>query len=144
MVFIASRGDYFPMLHQQGGASPNHLVLWDYHVILCLNGQILDFNSTLHFCSPLPTYFEHSFIDESLLDPLEIPLFRVLPADEYVRTFRSDRSHMKTETGWQAPPPDWPLICESGSNLQRFTNMTDLEFGEVLSADEVLSTAFSK
>lgn len=130
------------MLCQQGGNPPDHYVLWDYHVILLREGHILDFNSTLPFCFPVQAYFEQSFMDETLLNPLEIPLFRVLSAEEYVRTLQSDRSHMKNDTGWQAPPPDWPLIDASGSNLQRFTDAHDKAFGEVLSMTQLLNTAF--
>ena len=74
----------------------------------------------------------------NLLTPLQEPMFRVLSAEDYVENFLSDCRHMKTADDWDAPPPDWPMISESASNLHRFVDMRDLEFGRVLSASELL------
>lgn len=139
VIFIASFGDSFPMLCQQGGEHPSQPIFWDYHVVLLRDGCIHDFNTRLPFSTPIMEYFEQSFIDESLLAPLQIPMFRVLSAEDYVELFLSDRRHMRTADGWNAPPPDWPLISETTSNLRRFIDMRDLEFGKVLSADELLN-----
>ena len=126
------------MLCQQGSDHPNYPIFWDYHVVLLKDGHIHDFNSRLPFSSPIAEYFKHSFIEESLLAPLQVPMFRVLAAKDYVEFFLSDRRHMKTTNSWDAPPPDWPMISETSSNLHRFIDMTDLEFGRVLSATELL------
>ena len=137
VVFIASYGDYFPMLCQQG-EQPGYPVFWDYHVVLLKNGNIHDFNTTLPFTTPIAQYFECSFIDEGLLGSQQIPMFRVLSAEDYVRWFLSDRRHMKTSDGWSAQPPKWPLISETTSNLHQFTDMTDAKFGVVWNATEML------
>lgn len=141
VVFIASYGDYFPMLCQQGCDNPGELIFWDYHVVLLNHGNIYDFNTTLPFSSMAIDYFDQSFIDENRLNPLQVPMFRLIPAKEFVAAFQSDRSHMKSEDGWNAEPPEWPLISESASNLDRFSNMGDLEFGRVLNASELLNVA---
>jgi len=138
VIFIASYGDYFPMLCQQGVKRPNYPVFWDYHVVLLKDGQIYDFNTTLPFSTPVRQYLEQSFIDESLLAHHQTPMFRVLPAADYVARFLSDRRHMKTAEGWSAPPPNWPMISQTLSNLERFTNMMDGDFGKVYSADQLL------
>jgi len=126
------------MLCQQGSDQPGNLLFWDYHVVLLKDNHIHDFNSTLPFSTPIEQYFSRSFIDESLLIPLQIPRFRVLPADKYIQLFLSDRRHMKSGDDWHAPPPGWPLISLTSSNLERFTDMEDQEFGQVLSADELV------
>lgn len=139
VVFIAGYGSYFPMLCQQGCENQGSLVFWDYHVVLLKDGKIFDFNTTLPFSSLVESYFAQSFINESRLRPLQVAMFRVMPANEFVAAFQSDRSHMKTTDGWSAEPPEWPLISESSSNLDRFADMEDLEFGRVLSASELLN-----
>jgi len=138
VIFIASYGDYFPMLCQQGSDQPGYPIFWDYHVVLLKDGHIHDYNSTLPFSTPISEYFEKSFIDESLLSPKQIPMFRMISAEDYVAFFMSDRRHMKNGDDWNAPPPDWPLISQTSSNLERFTDMKDLAFGRVYSSAELL------
>lgn len=134
----------FPMLCQKAMADPATPILWDYHVILLLHGepaQILDFDTTLPFCSDLPTYLQQSFLPEELVAEEYRPYFRLIPAQDYIREFRSDRSHMRTEDGWSAPPPHWPTIGTGGSNLARFIDMRDQSIGEVLSYQQLLAYA---
>ena len=140
VVFISSLGDYFPMLCQQGSGSPSTPIFWDYHVVLLRNGYIHDFNTTLPFSTGVTDYFAQSFIDESLLNPVQVPLFRIIPAKEFISTFKSDRRHMKADDGWNAPPPEWPLISESSSNLNQFTDMRNTEFGQILSRSQFLES----
>ena len=132
----------FPMLSQKAMIGPATPILWDYHVILLLTdspARILDFDTTLPFCSDLRIYLEQSFPDESTLLPEYVPSFRLIPAAQYIEHFRSDRSHMKTATGWHAPPPDWPPIGKGGSNLTAFTNMQGTSHGEIMSRTELLA-----
>ena len=138
VIFISADGDYFPMFFQWAGQGKNQLILWDYHVVLLQDGKIHDFNSTLSFSTPLHHYFAHSFADERLLQPEMMPKFRVISAEDFTASFLSDRSHMKSQLGWSAAPPSWPAISESSSNLESFTDMKDLEFGEILSAAQLL------
>ena len=127
------------MLCQAGGDDPRYPIFWDYHVVLLKDGHIHDFNSTLPFSTSIVEYFERSFFDEGLLTPLQIPMFRVIEAEAFVASFRSDRRHMKTADQWDAPPPNWPLISGGESNLHQFVDMRDLEFGRVVSAAELLN-----
>ncbi len=42
--------------------------------------------------------------------------FRVIPAEVFLATFASDRSHMKNEDGsWMQPPPSYPCIATQGT-----------------------------
>ena len=75
---------------------------------------------------------------------MQKPMFRVLSAADYVEHFLSDRRHMKTAYSWNAPPPNWPLISQTSSNLERFTDMEDQEFGQVLSATELIDLKSGK
>ena len=141
IIFVASTGDSFPMLNQRVMSDPSIPILWDYHVILLLRAetnQILDFDTILPFGVTVDTYLKHSFLDNRLLAPAETPLFRVLPASEYIASFSSDRSHMKVEEDWIAPPPDWPCIGRSDSNLHRYIDMINSDVGEVLGYDALL------
>ncbi len=129
------------MLNQRVMSDPSIPILWDYHVILLLRSetnQILDFDTILPFGVPVDTYFMHSFLDNRLLAAAETPLFRVIPASEFVVSFSSDRGHMKVGEDWIAPPPDWPLIGQSVSNLSSFIDMKNNDIGEVLGYDALL------
>ncbi len=143
VIFIASHGGMFPMLYQKAMSDPTTPILWDYHVILLLAGQpahILDFDTILPFCTELGTYLPQSFLPEKSVAPEYRPYFRLIPAQAYLREFRSDRSHMRTEDGgWNSPPPDWPPIGNGGSNLARFIDMQDHSIGEVLSYNQLLN-----
>ena len=127
------------MFHQKTGQGENHLIFWDYHVVLLQASKVHDFNSLLGFSTPLEHYFGHSFADESQLKRVMIPKFRVIEAADFVGSFLSDRSHMKFDHDWHSAPPNWPAISETCSNLHRFNDMTDEAFGEVMSQAELLS-----
>jgi hypothetical protein len=46
------------------------------------------------------------------------PRFAWIAADEYVRAFGSDRSHMRRpDGGWEREPPPWPPIDGPGRTL---------------------------
>jgi hypothetical protein len=45
--------------------------------------------------------------------------FRVIPADEFLSTFASDRSHMLDEDGkWLKTPPSYPCLQTKGIFLE--------------------------
>mgnify|MGYP000214469078 FL=1 len=141
VVFILSQGDAFPMLNQRASQDPSLPIFWDYHVVLLViadTSQIYDFDTMLPFNTDIETYFSHSFVAENLLAAHEIPRFRLVPSGEYVELFSSDRSHMKTPNGWLAPPPSWPLIGRSATNLSDYIQSTDNSFGELLTYQAVL------
>lgn len=144
VIVIAAQADCFPMLCQRAADSPEQPLLWDYHVVLLWHttnlSYLVDFDTKLAFCTPLKDYVQQSFLDENWLNPEFVPLFRVLPAQDYVRSLRSDRRHMKTETAWLAPPPSWSVISEGQSNLHQFTDMTDRAYGQIFTASQLLKT----
>lgn len=141
VIFIASKGEYFPMLNQQAAKDPLAPVFWDYHVVLLTIGvenRIIDFDTSLSFSTDLKSYLELSFFSSIQLKEEYAPLFRLVSSKEYIAQFSSDRSHMKSKTGWLAPPPNWPIIGNKNSNLEQFTNMNNKEIGEIMNLDDLL------
>ena len=142
VVFIFSKGEAFPMLNQRASEHTEFPIFWDYHVVLLVmngNNQIFDFDTILPFKTDMGSYFRESFVDERLLSHKEIPLFRVVPSNEFVTLFSSDRSHMKTSRGWLSPPPSWPIIGNVGTNLAGFIQAKANQFGKLLTYDAMLS-----
>lgn len=143
VIVIAAKSKFFPMFCQRAAESPDEPILWDYHLVLLWHaGQgahyILDFDTTLPFCTPVGEYFQQSFIDEKRLRPAFVPLFRIVSAQEYAASLLSDRRHMKTAAGWLAEPPPWPPTSMTASNLRKFTDMNDPEYGRILTASQLL------
>ena len=77
--------------------------------------------------------------------------YRLIPGDEFLLKFNSDRRHMRNDQGdWLSPPPLWDIIQnprnmgekDSGSvdNLQKYIEMENCEegIGQVLREDEFL------
>lgn len=143
-VVIAALGDCFPILQQRAATAPYLPVLWDYHVVLLWHtgdgDYIIDFDTILPFCTPLADYVQQSFFDERRLHANLRPWFRVIPAQQYATRLQSDRRHMKSAAGWLAEPPAWSPISDNASNLQQFINMKDHNYGQIMSATQLLAT----
>ena len=114
-MILFSKFQEVPLWRQRAGRDEEKLVIWDYHVIFiskpderCL---VFDLDSDL----PFPTYF-HKYVTETfrtdaILNPEYHRFFRVIPAQEFLQTFASDRRHMKKPDGaWMKPPPPYPCI----------------------------------
>ncbi|XP_040580352.1 protein N-terminal glutamine amidohydrolase [Lepeophtheirus salmonis] len=121
-------------------------VLWEYHVI-ALDGDsriIYDFDSSIGFKVNFDKYVEMTFHPEWELDPIFQQKFRVIPAEVYLKTFASDRSHMINENGvWRRPPPPQSLIStpESKNNIQQFISMdSEVGWGKVMTLHEFISS----
>ena len=140
VVFISNRQRACPLWHQAAAPDPRQPVLWDYHVVVLHRLErgfdIWDLDTTLGFPIAAEVWWSATF--EGLSDFPEPfhPSFRVIPADEYLETFSSDRSHMRGGEGWKQPPPEWPAIFqpERGMNLERFIDTTRPGPGRVLTA----------
>src|SRR5262249_53378191 len=89
--------------------------------------------STLGMPVPAADYLRRSF---RLDIPDEFwPRFRLVEADAFVRSFASDRAHMRTPGGrWKKAPPPWPPILPEGvpPNLRSFVDMSEPFLGERL------------
>jgi hypothetical protein len=141
VVFISNEARSCPMWHQRAAVRPGWPILWDYHVVLlCASPwEVWDLDTTLGMPVPAAVYVRRS-LREGLADDL-MPRFRVVPADVFVRSFASDRSHMRDARGrYQKEPPPWPAPGPPGapSNLMRFVDMTAPFLGEVLDRSGLL------
>ena len=137
-VFIANALGTFPMWHQRAGRG--RPVFWDYHVIVLSHepSRIWDLDTTLGMPVPALHYLRQSF-HEAVPAPY-LPLFRLVAADVFLEAFASDRAHMLDAEGrYREPPPPWPPIGASPSNLARFIDMEQPFLGEVLTLREFVS-----
>ncbi|XP_067832732.1 protein N-terminal glutamine amidohydrolase [Heptranchias perlo] len=143
-VFISNDQKMVPIWRQQSGHG-DQPVVWDYHVLLIhdCGGQqcdVYDLDTTLPFPCPFDTYVKEAFRSEDLIRPAFRRKMRVTRADLYLKTFASDRSHMKDTRGmWRMPPPSYPCIqtAEAKMNLDDFISMTaTVGWGDVYSLPE--------
>jgi len=136
VVIISNERKMCPLWEQRAGGLGN-MVFWDYHVILlCIwtKWLVYDLDTLLGAPVDLNHYINRTFLrDETLEKQFQLNL-RVIPADEYVRIFSSDRSHMRDRDGnWLAPPPPWPMILKpEGTDLMDLVEMKNRTPGIVM------------
>ncbi len=135
VVFISNPSRTCALWHQRAGTRDGDPVIWDYHVILAAERlsepahEILDLDSAAGFPLAAEEYLAATFPRITRLPINFQPLFRIIDAVEFRRSFASDRSHMcrRTEGGlsWIQPPPPWPAIQtrDQTMNLDTFVQM---------------------
>ena len=108
----------------------NSIGIWDYHVVLldAARGEIYDYDTRLD--SPLAA---HSYLSATFGRQQQLPIefrttVRVVPAQEFLLRFNSDRSHMLDENGIALVPfPDWPAIVSSQPiTLSQYTSVDSI------------------
>lgn len=143
VVFITNRAQRVAMWHQK--AALRDPVLWDYHVVVLVDavdgavagadgGFVVDVDCTAGVVLPRAAWLAASFHDVDA--PLR-PLFRVVPRAAFLRSFSTDRCHMRdADGGWMQPPPPWapPYDPALGHTLQRFIDVDDDIAGAVVDA----------
>ena len=128
VVFISNEQRCVPFFRQRAKPEtfPSEYVCWDYHVIVlrtttkedhdgcCTLSEILDIDTWLKPCPcPIDEYINGSFPyannnnNDCNNNPQYLPCFRVIPAEEYLKYFYSDRHHMYKDGEWLAPPPTY-------------------------------------
>ena len=137
VVFISNEQRCVPFFRQRAKPEtfPSEYVCWDYHVIvLRTTKEDYDGCSTLSEILDVDTWLQpypHCPIDEYLNgsfphannnnncnnNPQYLPCFRVIPAEEYLKYFYSDRAHMNKNGEWLAPPPSYGCIMNGLSSL---------------------------
>lgn len=128
VVFISNAHKHC-VLFQQRIAPPGEAAVWDYHVIAVIAGAVWDPDTRLGM--PVPTL---RYLDETFPVVADVR-FRVVPRDELLVSFSTDRSHMRRRDGaYLQPPPPWDPPAAPGQhmNLMRFIDMDDAIAGEVL------------
>ncbi|XP_040288541.1 protein N-terminal glutamine amidohydrolase [Bufo bufo] len=129
-VFLSNENRTIPIWKQQAGKGEDP-VIWDYHVVLLHDrgdGRrfIYDLDTVLPFPCPCDTYIKEALRSDHYIHKDWRRKLRLVPADEYLRTFASDRSHMKDANNeWKEPPPPYACIktSESSMNLDDFISM---------------------
>uniref|UniRef100_V9KP25 Protein N-terminal glutamine amidohydrolase n=3 Tax=Callorhinchus milii TaxID=7868 RepID=V9KP25_CALMI len=138
-VFISNDQKMVPIWNQQAGHG-DQPVIWDYHVLLIHDSDgnhcnVYDLDTTLLYPCPFDTYIKEAFRSEDLITPAFRRHMRVVRADLYLKTFASDRSHMRDADGkWRMPPPPYPCIVttEAKMNLDDFISMNpNVGWGDV-------------
>jgi len=132
-VFITNRAHRVALWQQRAGDP----VAWDYHVVLIDGATVVDLDTTLEGAPSLPveTWLGGTFrpVAAALA-----PRFRVVDSAALLRTFSSDRSHMRGPGGVPLQPfPEWPAIrCPLGDHtLPRYLDLDDDIAGEWLDLD---------
>jgi protein N-terminal glutamine amidohydrolase len=96
VAIISNQARMVALWSQRAAKAPELPVVWDYHVVLALRGpsgtRISDLDCTLGPAVSAAHWLTESF--PAAVEPRFAPRFRVLDAELYVRTLRSDRSHM--------------------------------------------------
>lgn len=146
-VFISNAGRTCALWSQRAAPVPGAPIGWDYHVVLVddsgARAEVWDLDSALGAPVAFERWWQATFpFDDTLPDRFR-PRFRVVPADDYLATFASDRSHMRDDDGgWIALPPPWDTITQPAAqpdetmNLDSFIDMKQGFVGEVLDPDE--------
>ncbi|MCA9623461.1 MAG: hypothetical protein KC731_30780, partial [Myxococcales bacterium] len=135
-VFVTNAAKLCPLWAQRAGDP----VFWDYHVFAIVAGEgevvVWDLDSLLGAPIPLTAYLAGTF-PGPLPSPDLAPLFRLVEAEAFHASFRSDRSHMRRDGRWLKPPPPWPPLDGPGpgSNLQTFLDVHDASHGPWLDRD---------
>lgn len=129
VLFISNREKQVVLFNQRSAADLGHVV-WDYHVILrhqdASGDAIYDFDSRLPFPCNSDDYIAATFgMQSELAAPLRATL-RMIPADEYLSRFHSDRSHMRGVVAESDVPP-WPAITPDGEKRIRLDQYWDMQ-----------------
>jgi hypothetical protein len=136
VVFVSNEKRTVPLWRQKAGRGEEKLVVWDYHVFFMHNPSpnrclVFDLDTTL----PFPTYF-HKYVTETFRSDYAVAedhhrFFRVIPADEYLTTFSSDRRHMKRPDGsWIKPPPQYSPIISNVANPHLLDDFISMKPGK--------------
>lgn len=119
VLLISNAARACPVWHQQAAADARAVVVWDYHVVLLVQGDaggadawlVYDLDSTLPFPCALAVYVSEALRPHESMPPQYRQRFRAVAARDYLALFASDRRHMRRADGsWAAPPPPGPPI----------------------------------
>ena len=135
------------MFRQKASDDPFKPIFWDYHVILLVPSsepKIIDFDTTLSFCSDMDEYLSLSLPNIRTLKSDLQPIFRIIRSCDYARNFSSNRQHMIADGAWLAEPPSWPCVGSGKSNFHDFINPKNTKLGTIFNIDDLLNQPFSK
>ena len=136
VVFLTNAMRSCAFLNQRAAPSAEHLMFWDYHVVVLAKSgkpstlsappisgadpsagtwEIWDLDTRLGMPIAVDDYLSQTFPLIPKTEQFQ-PVFRVIDSDEFVQVFSSDRSHMRDQKGkWLQQPPAWDPICRDGT-----------------------------
>jgi hypothetical protein len=119
VIFISNKKKSVVIFEQKSSSVDLGYVVWDYHVIYVRENsesvlEVHDLDSKLPTPCKLVEYLHRAFPDPSSLKRHLRPMFRVIKAEDFLRDFASDRSHMIQNDAWLMPPPPYPCIRTEG------------------------------
>jgi len=128
VVFVSNPRRTCAVWAQRAAACEGEPVIWDYHVVVLVAGEIRDPDCVAGDRLPAERWLRASFPPGIVVPVVYRPRFRRCPADAFLSCFASDRSHMRDESGrFRAPPPPWPpIVATDGA---RNTLPQFLDFG---------------
>ena len=141
---ISGKGIYRRLWFQSQAEDHESPIYWDYHVVLLVydgGWRAWDLDTTLGLPVPAHIYFQKTFLNSGInLENCDV-ILRLIDSGNYVRSFSSDHSHMRSPTGdWLAPPPEWPRILQGGkSNLLEWLDVDRDHPGQVKTLAEFMS-----
>lgn len=98
-VWLLSNPDRQIAVAEQRAAAVGALLVWDYHVVLRASAGhsdlVYDFDTRLPFPVSSATYLARAFAASDGLPAHWRAQVRVVPADDFLRHFSSDRRHMQ-------------------------------------------------
>ncbi|KAA8517106.1 hypothetical protein F0562_017399 [Nyssa sinensis] len=154
VVFISNEKKQVPLWHQKASQRADGVVLWDYHVI-CVQRKkesssphlVWDLDSSLPFPSPLASYVSETIRPSFQLFSEFQRFFRIVHAPIFLRSFASDRRHMKDSVGnWIAQPPaSEAIVAEDGTvhNLNEYIEISTADVVKNVGVD-LLNAAFTQ
>lgn len=147
VIFISNTIQRVELYYQQATDTSYQGIVWDYHVVLLGMQQnkwmIYDLDTFLPCPAPAIEYLSLTFpySTREYQERGTEPLFRLINANEYLKNFSSDRTHMRDEEGnWVHPPPPWPPLFRNTSNFSHYIDFTATKMSEIFSLKELKAT----
>lgn len=145
VVFISNEKKQIPLWHQKASQRADGITLWDYHVICVQKKEgnsphlVWDLDSSLQFPSPLASYVSETVRPSIQLFSEFQRFFRIVHAPIFLRSFASDRRHMKDSEGnyMYQPPTYEAIIAEDGTvhNLNEYIEMSAADVVQSIGPD---------
>ncbi|EGN95453.1 hypothetical protein SERLA73DRAFT_186466, partial [Serpula lacrymans var. lacrymans S7.3] len=141
-IFISNATKMVALWNQRKAAFADVAVVWDYHVILAMRPRspfvssagdpaaqtwVYDYDTRLGIPCQWRDYVQGTFLDTPDVPVLYQSLFRVIPGEEFLDHFASDRSHMLSvhpgaEPCYFAEPPVYLPLRGSKATERGVTN----------------------
>lgn len=112
VLLLSNEKKTIALAHQRA-SDQGKVIIWDYHVVLYnqLTQEIFDYDTRLNFPERIQDYLINTFGDQENIPENYQTHCRELPADVYLKSFDSDRTHMLSTDGMPLQNfPTWPPI----------------------------------